>query len=78
MLMVYDNQVTDIAHMLSLFNNMHPNITFTMELEEDRKINFLDLTIHNHLLEFMPPFIENQLHQAISYTSNLVIPWSIN
>lgn len=45
-LIVYDNQVTDIAHMLSLFNNLHPNITFTMELENDLEINFLDLTIH--------------------------------
>jgi hypothetical protein len=39
-LIVYDNQVTGIAHTLSLFNNIHPNITFTMELEEDMKINF--------------------------------------
>jgi hypothetical protein len=39
-LIVYDNQETDITHMLSLFNNLHPNLTFTMELEEDMKINF--------------------------------------
>jgi hypothetical protein len=45
-LIVYDNQVTDITHMLSLFNNIHPNITFAMELEDDMKIDFLDLTIH--------------------------------
>jgi hypothetical protein len=32
-LIIYDNQVTDIAHTLSLFNNLHPNITFTMELQ---------------------------------------------
>jgi hypothetical protein len=30
-LIVYDNQETDIAHMLSLFNNLYPNLTFTME-----------------------------------------------
>jgi hypothetical protein len=32
-LIIYDNQVTDIAHTLSLFNNLHPNITFTKELQ---------------------------------------------
>jgi hypothetical protein len=44
--MLTTGQETDITHMLSLFNNLHPNLTFTMELEEDMKINFLDLTIH--------------------------------
>jgi hypothetical protein len=45
-LIVHDNQETDIAHMLLLFNNLYPNLTFTMELEEDMKINFSDLAIH--------------------------------
>jgi hypothetical protein len=31
--------------MLSLFNKLHPNLTFTMELD-DMRINFSDLTIH--------------------------------
>jgi hypothetical protein len=45
-LIVYDKQQTDITHLLALFNNLHPKLTFTMELEEDMKVNFLDLTIH--------------------------------
>jgi hypothetical protein len=48
-LIVYDKQKTDITHVLALFNNPHPKIMFTMELEEDRKINFLDLTIQRLL-----------------------------
>jgi hypothetical protein len=42
-LIVYDSLETD---MLSLFNKLHPNLTFTMELEDDMRTNFLDLTIH--------------------------------
>jgi hypothetical protein len=32
--------------MLDLFKNLHPKLKFTMELEKDMKINFLDITIH--------------------------------
>jgi hypothetical protein len=45
-LIVYDSLETDITHMLSLFNKLHHNLTFTMELEDDMRINFLDLKIH--------------------------------
>jgi hypothetical protein len=31
--------------MLTQFNHLHPNLVFTMEQEESRMINFLDLTI---------------------------------
>jgi hypothetical protein len=39
-LIVYDKQKTNISHMLYLFNNLHPKLKFTMESEEDMKINF--------------------------------------
>jgi hypothetical protein len=45
-LIVYDSLETDIAHMLLLFNKLHPNLIFTVELQDDMRINFLDLTIH--------------------------------
>jgi hypothetical protein len=45
-LIVYDKDKTNISHMLDLFNNLHPKLKFTMELEEDMSINFLDITIH--------------------------------
>jgi hypothetical protein len=39
---------------LDTFNQIHPNLHYTIELEEDNKINYLDLTIHrkNDTFEF--------------------------
>jgi hypothetical protein len=37
-LIVYDKQQTDITHLLSLFNNLHPKLTFTMEPEDMNKL----------------------------------------
>lgn len=33
---------------LNFINNIHPNIKFTMEVEQNKQINFLDLTIQNN------------------------------
>jgi hypothetical protein len=45
-LIIYDSHKTNIANVLTTFNNLHPKIKFTSELEQDCKINFLDITIH--------------------------------
>jgi len=45
-LLVYDSSHTDIISILNDFNSIHPNLTFTDELEQDNKLNFLDITIH--------------------------------
>lgn len=34
-----------INETLNIFNNFHPKIQFTMEMEKNRKINFLDMTL---------------------------------
>ena len=39
---------TDIKSILNDFNSIHPNLTFTDELEQDNKLNFLDITIHKN------------------------------
>jgi hypothetical protein len=44
-LIIYDTHKTNIANVLDMFNNLHPKIKFTSELELDHKINFLDITI---------------------------------
>jgi hypothetical protein len=51
-LIIYDEQHTNIRNTLDEFNNIHQKIKFTMEQESLNKINYLDLTItkeHNKL-----------------------------
>jgi hypothetical protein len=54
------------------FNNIHPNPTFTSELEIDNKLNFLDITIHKQ---------DNCLQATICRkltTTDCIIPYSPN
>jgi hypothetical protein len=44
-LLIYNDQLTDIKLTLHEFNNIHSKLLFTMEHERDNKINFLDITI---------------------------------
>jgi hypothetical protein len=45
-LIVYDKNKTHNDTMITEFNTLHPTINFTVENEENKKLNFLDLTIH--------------------------------
>jgi hypothetical protein len=53
-LIVYNNSITNIHDVFNAFNNITPNIKFTMEEETDNSINFLDITIRkeNNTLTF--------------------------
>jgi hypothetical protein len=42
-LIIYIAQTTNISNALNEFNRIHPNIKFTMEEEQDNKINYLDI-----------------------------------
>ena len=44
-LLVYNKRLIDIEDVLSSFNSFCPNLQFTLELEKDNKLNFLDITI---------------------------------
>jgi hypothetical protein len=50
-LIVYDD-FTDIHKVYKTFNSLAPTIKFTMETENDNKINFLDITIHKERNSF--------------------------
>jgi len=59
-LIIYNDSITNIHDAFNAFNNLTPNIKFTMEEETNNGINFLDVTIrkktiHSHLM-----FIENR------------------
>jgi hypothetical protein len=45
-LIIYSSHKTHIENTMYEFNNIHPNIKFTMEKETNNTINFLDLSIN--------------------------------
>jgi hypothetical protein len=44
-LIVYNENSTNIENILESFNNITPSLHFTIERQKDKKLNFLDLTI---------------------------------
>jgi AraC-like DNA-binding protein len=44
-LIIYNEEHTNIQDTLQDFNNIHPNIQYTMETQIDNKINYLDISI---------------------------------
>ena len=44
-LLIYNRNLTDIEDILSSFNSFSSSLKFTLELEKDNKLNFLDLTL---------------------------------
>jgi hypothetical protein len=46
-LLIYNDNITNIQDTLKDFNKAHPNIQFTIEEQTDRKLNYLDITITN-------------------------------
>jgi hypothetical protein len=44
-LLNYNEKSTNIQEVLSSFNNITPDMNFTTEIEQDNKLNFLDITI---------------------------------
>jgi hypothetical protein len=44
-LIIYNSECTNIQDTMQDFNNIHPRIQYTMEMQVDRKLNYLDITI---------------------------------
>jgi len=63
---------TDIKSILNDFNSIHPNLTLTDELEQDNKLNFLDITIHK-----TPAGIQFSIFRKPTFTDTL-IPYTSN
>lgn len=53
-LVFVDGYIGIVNNLLAKINQVHPSIKFTLELESNNKLNFLDFTIHkiNNLLNF--------------------------
>jgi hypothetical protein len=46
-LIIYNENYTNIQNTLNDFNSVHPNIQYTMEKQIANKLNYLDVTIEN-------------------------------
>jgi hypothetical protein len=71
-LLLFTGTNRQLDQLLNYINNIHPNIKFTVEIEQNQMINFLDLTIKNvnnkHAFKiFRKP---TQTDQTIHVTSN--------
>jgi hypothetical protein len=51
-LILYNESTTNIENLLHCCNNLTPKLKFTLEKEVERKINFLDPTIHREQNSF--------------------------
>jgi hypothetical protein len=45
-LIIFDSNHTTIEMILNDFNSLHPKLQFTAETENDRTLNYLDISIH--------------------------------
>jgi hypothetical protein len=48
-IIIYNTETTNIQNTLDEFNQIHPKLKFTLELETNNKINFLDITINKQI-----------------------------
>jgi hypothetical protein len=67
-LIVYDEEKTNIDTLLECFNNISPKLKFTIEKETEHKINFLDITINTE-----PNKISIDIYRKPTYT-DVIIP----
>jgi hypothetical protein len=67
-LIVYNENVTNIDALLHQFNNITPKLKFTIKKETDRKLHFLDITITRGIEEFII-----DIHRKPMYT-DIIIP----
>lgn len=72
-LLLFDGPLTEIHSFLSFMNSLHPAILFTMEIEQNRSINFLDLTIQR---TYSNSFTFSIFHKPT--TTDSIIPYSSN
>jgi len=71
-LIIYDSRHTDIKNIQEDFNTLHPNMKFPAELESNKQINFLDITIHKTPTKWTTSIYRKPsfTHSIILYSSN--------
>ena len=66
-LLIYDSSHTNIQSILEDFNSVHPNLTFTEEIEQNNTLNFLDITFHKTL-----PNIKTSVYRNPTFTDTFI------
>jgi hypothetical protein len=71
-LILYDHTTTNISTLLNEFNQIHPNLLYSLELGSNQQINFLDITSTriNDTFEF-------NIYRKPTYTDTIIpyISW---
>jgi hypothetical protein len=75
-LVIYDERITNINTITNSFDDMHPNLQFTYETEQNNKINYLDITIirQNDQVDIVVYRKPTYTDSIIPYTSNHPAP----
>jgi hypothetical protein len=71
-LLIYDANHTDIHSILNDFNAIHQKMRFTAETETDKKLNYLDITIHR-----TPQSWKTSIYRKPTFTDS-IIPYTAN
>jgi hypothetical protein len=66
-MIIYDENVTDINKVFNKFNEINPKLKFKMERESNNKLNFLDLTLHRNNKN-----IEASIYRKPTATSTMI------
>ena len=71
-LLIFDPSHTDIQAILADFNTLHPNLSFTAEVESDNTINYLDISIQK-----TPTGLKTAIFRKPTF-SDTIIPYTSN
>ena len=71
-LLIFDSNHTNIQMIQDDFNNLHPNLQFTAEIERDHTLSYLDISIHRTSTS-----IRTAIYRKPAFTDT-IIPYTSN
>jgi hypothetical protein len=74
-LLIYDQNKTNIEQILNEFNKLQPTIKFTIEKELHESVNFLDLTIHREEKKLLFSINRKPIQTVIIIPSDSCYPY---
>jgi len=71
-LIIFDNNHSNILEIINDFNSLHPKLRFTAETEEDYTLNYLDISINR-----TPTSLNATIFRKPTFT-DIIIPFTSN